>query len=202
MRASVYGWGKVFLSFALGAGGKELRPEGAYSRSRAMKPGAHIYREACLGKALKAALDEMQLEESLPEHMVDEAMKVFDDAIVKALAPSQVSRPTGWVGYARVALGPLGWHSRSVPPATLAPGNELVRGRIAGNWAPPPLCTHPHTDPRRAARPQLIARGTPSAELRGEIRDGKVESYRFVDNVWTVDLECATFKGGVSAGWK
>ena len=32
--------------------------------------------------------------------------------------------------------------------------------------------------------------------LRGNIRDGKVETYRFIDNVWTFDLRSAAFSGG------
>ena len=40
----------------------------------------------------------------------------------------------------------------------------------------------------------------PPSELHGEIRDGVVESYRFVDNVWTFELVSARFKGHVFTG--
>ena len=40
----------------------------------------------------------------------------------------------------------------------------------------------------------------PPSELHGEIRDGVVESYRFVDNVWSFELVSARFKGHVFTG--
>lgn len=92
--------------------------------------GHQIYRESCLGKALKSALDQMELVESLPVHLTDVAMQVFDAAVLDDFKSNKCIESTG----------------------------------------------APHS-------------------LKGEIRDGVVESYRFVDNVWTFDLASATFKG-------
>jgi len=96
--------------------------------------GHLIYRESCLGKSLKTAVDEMVLVETLPENLVDVAMQLFDAAIREHIKPSRIITST-----------------------------------------------------------------TRPTALEGEIRDGKVESYRFVDNVWTFNLAKAAFKGGVFA---
>lgn len=96
--------------------------------------GHSVYRDSCLGKALKSALDEMEMKEVLPSHFTDVAMQAFDAAVLDNLKPEKLIMST--------------------------------------------------------VRP---------VSLTGEIREGVVESYRFVDNVWTFDLASAKFKGNVFA---
>jgi hypothetical protein len=104
------------------------------ARSAPSMAGHSVYRDSCLGKALKSALDEMEMKEVLPSHFTDVAMQAFDAAVLDNLKPEKLIMST--------------------------------------------------------VRP---------VSLTGEIREGVVESYRFVDNVWTFDLASAKFKGNVFA---
>ena len=96
--------------------------------------GRGIYRDTCVGKALQSALEEMEVTEQLPSHLVDVAMGAFDDAVLQNLKPQRLI------------------------PSTVRP-----------------------------------------SMLEGEIREGVVESYRFVDNQWTFHLAHAIFKGAAFA---
>jgi len=43
--------------------------------------------------------------------------------------------------------------------------------------------------------PNIMSNESRAQHLQGEIRDAEMITYKHVDNVWTFDLKCATFRG-------